>query len=136
MEKLDLAKKYKAYYTAKTKPEVVQIESVNFVSICGKGDPSGKPFGENLEALYATAYAIKFEFKAQNKDFVVAKLEGLWWFDEKKHTSKTIVNASTDIPRSEWEYRLLIRMPDFVIRKDLDKALEAVYSKKGIERVR
>jgi hypothetical protein len=133
MEKLDLTKKYKAYFTAKTKPELVHIEHAQFISICGKGDPSDKPFAANIEALYSTAYTIKFQCKEKDKDFVVSKLEGLWWFDEKKFASQSIATAPTDIPRSEWEYRLLIRMPDFVSKKDIDKAKEAVIAKKGIQ---
>src|SRR5687767_4277679 len=133
MEKLDLAKKYKTYFTAKTKPEVVQIENAQFISLPGKGDPSDKPFADRIEALYSTAYTIKFSCKAKHKDFVVSKLEGLWWFDEKKHTAKSIATASIDVPRSEWEYRLLIRMPDFVAKKDLDEAIATVIAKKNIQ---
>lgn len=133
MEKLDLTKKYKSYFTAKTKPELVHIEPAQFISICGKGDPSEKPFADRVEALYSTAYTIKFEFKAKDKDFVVSKLEGLWWFDETKYVSKSIATAPADIPRREWEYRLLIRMPDFVSKKDIDKATICVIEKKNIQ---
>lgn len=131
MEKLDLTKKYKTYFTAKTKPELVNIEKAQFLSILGKGDPSGKAFADNIEALYSTAYAVKFDCKAQGHDFVVSKLEALWWYDEKKYTNKTIATA-VEVPRSEWEYRLLIRMPDVVKKKDLDKAKATVMGKKNI----
>jgi hypothetical protein len=36
MEKLDLTKKYKTYFTAKTKPELVEISKANFISITEK----------------------------------------------------------------------------------------------------
>ena len=136
MEKLDLTKLYKTYFTAKRKPELVQIENAHFISILGKGDPSDEPFADRIEALYSVAYTIKFEYKAKGKDFVVSKLEGLWWFDEKKYTNTSIANAAADVPRSEWEYRLLIRMPDFVRKKDLDEAIESVIGKKKIELAR
>lgn len=129
MDKLDLAKKYKPYFTAKTKPELVEIEPARFISICGKGDPSEQPFADRIEALYPVAYALKFMYKAKDKDFVVSKLEGLWWFDEKKFPGKTM-NTSVEVPRSEWEYRLLIRLPDFVSKHDLEKAKEVVIEKK------
>ena len=132
MDKIDLTKKYKAYFTAKTKPALVQIENAQFISICGKGDPSEKPFSERCEALYSTAYALKFALKANNNDFVVSKLEGLWWFDENKFAGKTIANTAVEVPRSEWEYRLLIRLPDFVTKKDLDNAIATVVSKKNL----
>ena len=133
MDKLDLTKKYKTYYTAKTKPELVQIEGAQFISICGKGDPNDKPFSDNIEALYSTAYTLKFIYKAIEKDFVVSKLKGLWWFDEAKYTGKDMVTTTVAVPRSEWEYRLLIRLPDFVTKQELEKAKETVLSKKGIQ---
>ena len=133
MDKLDLTKKYKTYYTAKTKPELVQIEVAQFISICGKGDPNDKPFSDNIEALYSTAYTLKFIYKAIEKDFVVSKLEGLWLFDEAKYAGKDMVTTSVEVPRSEWEYRLLIRLPDFVTKQELEKAKETVLSKKGIQ---
>lgn len=132
MDKLDLANKHKTYYTAKTKPELIEIENAQYVSICGKGDPNDKAFSDRIEALYSTAYALKFIYKAKDKDFVVSKLEGLWWFDEVKYTGKTIATTSVEVPRSEWEYRLLIRLPEFVTKQDLEIAKETVISKKGI----
>src|ERR1044071_937495 len=124
MEKLDLTKQYKTYYTAKTTPEIVEIEQAQFLSITGKGDPSGKEFTQRIEALYSTAYAIKFVFKSEGKDFIVPKLEGLWWFDEKKYTSLTIIDTPSKVPREEWEYKLLIRLPDFVTNKDVNDGIK------------
>jgi hypothetical protein len=135
MEKTDLSKKYKPYFTAKTKPEVVQIEKAMFLSICGKGDPSAQTFTDKIEALYPVAYTLKFASKAKGKDFTVSKLEGLWWYDEKKYPNKS-VSTAVDVPRSEWEYRLLIRLPDFITKKDVDKAVEAVIEKKNLELAR
>lgn len=136
MEKLDLTKKYKSYYTAKTKPETVDIDDAQYLSIIGKGDPSDKLFAENIEALYSVAYTIKFSFKALNKDFVVAKLEGLWWYDENKYKNVGIVDSPKQIPRSEWEYRLLIRMPDFVNKIDINDAIKIVIDKKWIQKAK
>jgi hypothetical protein len=132
MEKLDLTKHYKNYYTAKNKPEILTIERVQYLSITGKGDPSGQLFAEKIQALYTTAYAIKFAYKAQGKDFVVAKLEGLWSFDEEKYKSVSMEDAPESIPRSEWDYRLLIRLPDYVTENEITKSKETVSSKKQI----
>ncbi len=136
MEKLDLTKEYKKYYTAKTKPETVTIDTAQYLSITGKGDPSDKLFAENIEALYSVAYTIKFSFKALNKDFVVAKLEGLWWFDDKKYKNISISDSPKLIPRSEWEYRLLIRLPEFVSKADIDSAIKIVLEKKWIQKAK
>lgn len=126
----------KTYFKASTKPEILEIEPAQFLSIVGKGDPSDKQFADKIEALYSTAYTLKFAYKAKDKDFVVSKLEGLWWFDEKKFANKTIVNTSIEVPRSEWEYRLLIMLPDFITKQDLERAKETVIAKKGIQLAR
>jgi len=130
MEKLDLTKKYKTYFTAKQKPELVDIEKAPFLSIRGQGDPNGREFANRIEALYSTAYTLKFMFKGKNKDFTVSKLEGLWWFDENKYAARTMASAAVDVPRSEWEYRLMIRLPDFVQQKDVDAAIASAIAKK------
>lgn len=43
MDKLDLSKKYKTYFTAKTKPEIVEIEPAQFLSLTGKATRQTKP---------------------------------------------------------------------------------------------
>ncbi|MCD2423666.1 GyrI-like domain-containing protein [Niabella pedocola] len=132
MEKLDLTKQYRHYFTAKPEPALVTIEAAQFLSVTGKGDPSGTSFKKHIEALYSTAYTLKFACKARNKDFVVSKLEGLWWFDESRFRVQTAAEASLKVPRSEWEYRLLIRLPDFITKKEVQESQEAVLLKKQL----
>lgn len=132
METLDLTKKYKTYFTAKAKPELIEIEPAQFLSITGMGDPSKKAFSEKVQALYSTAYTLKFNFKALQKDFKVSKLEGQWWFDENKHKGHTMTETALNVPRDVWEYRLLIRMPDFITENDINAAVHTVVSKKEI----
>lgn len=132
MEKLDLTKKHKAYYTAKTKPELVTIEEVTCLAIRGKGDPSEQGFAQCVQAMYSVAYTLKFACKARVADFAVAKLQGQWWYDEEKYAGISMQDAPVRIPRSEWEYRLLIRMPDYITQQDLDNAINTVVEKKGI----
>lgn len=132
MEKLDLTKKYKAYYSAKNQPQLLEIEVAQFLSITGKGDPSEKPYLDSVQALYATAYAIKFLNKAAGKDFVVAKLEGLWNFDEEKYPGLSMHEAPVKVPRSEWKYRMLIRMPEYVTQEQVNASTRQVVEKKQI----
>ncbi|MBL7717593.1 MAG: GyrI-like domain-containing protein [Flavipsychrobacter sp.] len=136
MEKLDLARQYKSYYTAKAKPELVTIPAAQYISITGKGDPSGEEYARRLGALYPVAYALKFMYKALGKDFSVAKLEGLWWYDENKFGNPSMHEAPTTVPRSEWEYRMLIRLPDFVSREHIAPAIETVCFKKKLDLAR
>jgi len=135
MEKLDLVKKHKNYYTAKQEPTVVNIEEAKFLSIQGVGDPSSELFAAHIQALYPVAYALKFACKARDMDFVVSKLEGLWWFDRKRYGHLTIEEAPVKIPRSEWNYRLLIRVPDYVQEEDIARACTAVKEKKHVAHI-
>jgi hypothetical protein len=130
MSKLDLTKLYKTYYSSKAKPEIVIIEKTQYISITGKGDPNGKDFATKIETLYPVAYAIKFMCKAKDQDFVVAKLEGLWSFDMAKYSHLTMEEAPSKIPRSEWNYRLIIRMPDFVTQDQIQTAIQKTVEKK------
>jgi hypothetical protein len=131
MTKLDLTKEFKSYYSAKTTPEIVRLGPARYLSICGKGDPSGEGFAQKIRALYPVAYHLKFAFKAKGKDFVVPKLEGLWWYDEARFAGVSISDAPQAIPREEWEYRLLIRIPDYIQREDVDLAVGECVAKKG-----
>ncbi|MHA4742315.1 GyrI-like domain-containing protein [Dyadobacter sp. MSC1_007] len=136
MTKLDLTKEFKNYYSAKTTPALETLGPACYLSICGKGDPSGEGFAEKIQALYPVAYQLKFAFKAKGKDFVVAKLEGLWWYDETRYSDVSISEAPKAIPREEWEYRLLIRIPDYVRREDVDLAVKECVAKKGNDLIR
>ena len=73
--------------------------------------------------------------KELGKDFVVSKLEGLWWYDEQKFGRPSIAESATKIPRSEWEYRLMIMIPDFVTSQDLQLAKAKVIEKNKSNRI-
>lgn len=133
MEKTDLTKTYKSYYTAKAKPELTRIEKAQFITITGKGDPSSAFFAEKVQALYSAAYGVKFRYKENGRDFTVAKLEGQWWFDEKKFRVISPAEAPLKVPRSEWEYRLLIRLPDYVEEKEVKTAISGMAARKEIQ---
>ncbi|QNK61545.1 GyrI-like domain-containing protein [Pedobacter sp. PAMC26386] len=119
MEKLDLAKLFKTYYSAGKAPALIGMEHAKYISISGIGDPNEQPFADKVKSLYAIAYTIKFMHKAIKQDFVVAKLEALW-----------DLNAFT--PRTHWKYRLLIRIPDYIQQESLLTAIEEVIAKKQL----
>lgn len=123
--KLDLTKEYKAYYQAKTSPEIVEFDEIPFLTVEGQGEPAGEAFIKAVEALYPLAYGIKNICKKQGKDFVVPKLEGLWWVESDK--------PALEVPRGEWRWKLLIRMPDFVNPEVVEKARGEVFKKEGME---
>ncbi|MHA1262948.1 MAG: GyrI-like domain-containing protein [Candidatus Freyarchaeota archaeon] len=125
--KVDLAKEYKEYYRARTTPEIVKFGEGSFLAIEGKGAPGGEEFSAKVGALYILAYGVKNLMKKSGRDFTVAKLEGLWWVESDK--------PYTEVPREEWCWKLLIRMPEFVTPEDVERAKEEVAKKKDVKHV-
>lgn len=123
--KTDLTKKFKEYYQAPKSPELVSFEPGLYLAIDGQGEPAGTEFTSKVEALYPVAYGIKKLCKARKSDFAVPKLEGLWSVDGARD--------ARDVPRNQWKWTLLIRMPDFVSRHDLAQAIEEVVKKKKLQ---
>ncbi len=128
MPKLDLAKEYKSYYKAGTKPEIAEFGEANYLTIEGKGEPAGEVFVNAVEALYPLAYGIKKVCKEQGNDFGVPKLEGLWWVEGTK--------PALEVPRSEWCWKLMIRMPEFVSRDMMESVQPEVAKKKKNDLIR
>ncbi len=128
--KLDLAKTLKAFYTAPSAPQRITVPEARFLTISGTGDPNGPAFAEATTALYTAAYSIKMLYKKQQQDFVVCKLEGLWWVDE-KYLLKDLRDA-LQVPREEWRWQLLVRMPDFVTQASAEQAIKDAFKKKRL----
>jgi hypothetical protein len=131
--KTDLSKQYKDYYSAKTSPALLSFPAAQYISLVGKGDPNGPQFAANIAAMYGTAYMVKFACKAQDNDFTVPKLECQWWYDELLYPNLTITDAPVNIPRSDWDYRLLLRLPDFATQQMVTDAANIVFNKKAIK---
>ena len=113
--KLDLYRRHKVEYVAPKHPTLVRVGPARYLSVNGRGDPNGPGFGAAVGALYGVAFTIKMAKKAANKDYVVAKLEGLWWGGRR---GKLLI----DSPRSTWRWKILIRVPTFVTASDLARA--------------
>ncbi|WP_026818661.1 GyrI-like domain-containing protein [Arthrobacter castelli] len=124
MEKIDLAKLHRAYYSPPASPVLKNFGPVPYIAIDGRGAPGGPAHNAAIGAQYPVAYAAKFAAKAQGRDFVVAKQEGLWWFDagEKR--------PAAQVPREQWNWTLLIRVPDYIDAAALSRATAAAASKK------
>jgi len=122
--KLDLTKEYKQYYTAKSTPIIVEFGKISYLTIEGKGEPAGIIFTKSIEILYPLTYGIKNICKAQRRDFGVPKLEALWWVESNK--------PALEVPRKDWFWKLLIRLPGFATSEMLIDAKEEVFKKKGL----
>lgn len=126
MEKIDFKKELKHLYQSSAK-EVVQVEvpAFNFLMVDGEGDPNTSPaYAEAVEALFSVSYAVKFMVKkgAQQLDYAVMPLEGLWWADD--------MSAFVANDKSKWEWTMMIMQPSFVEREAIESAIAGTRKKK------
>ncbi len=132
----DYKKEYKEFYMPKNKPGIVEIPSMNYIAVRGKGDPNDE-FGEYKQALnllYAVAYTIKMSKKGSRQingyfDYVVPPLEGFWW-QEKPDQDSTVTHGIDYAHKECFRWISLIRLPDFVTKEDFDWAVSEAAKKK------
>lgn len=119
--KLDLFKKFHSEYVMPRQPVFVMVGPAKYITITGHGAPGGEQFKAHVSALYAVAFTMKMAEKTAGYDYKVCHLEGQWWAED-----------GTDFRAhkpADWEWRLMIRVPEFITQKELDTAVEAVIEK-------
>src|SRR6185295_4722343 len=107
-----------------TAPTLIRTGPGRYLSVTGTGSAEGDEFRRSLGALYGTAYTIKFASKKSGKDFKVGIMEGLWRTDRDG-------SDFPSAPKGEWQWKLLIRVPDFVKAGDVTTALKSLRAKRG-----
>jgi hypothetical protein len=113
---------------------VVDVPPMNFLMVDGHGDPNvAQAYTEAIEALYGTAYAIRFISKKElGIKYVVPPLEGLWWAED--------MDAFTSQrDKSAWDWTMMIMQPEWITVELVDRAVEVTARKKalpGLERLR
>jgi hypothetical protein len=123
--KFNLTKSYPEYYSAAFTPNLVELEPCNYLSIQGNSAPEHSLFVSAIEDIYAMAYQIKFIFKAEEMDFIVPKMEALWWVEGEL--------PFEEAPKEEWHWNILIRMPDFVGEGEVKIASEVLIEKAKLQ---
>lgn len=122
METIDLKRTHKELYRAEETPQELTVPTGTFLAVDGIGEPGGTAYQAAIEALYGVAYTMKFALKSAGVlDFKIANLECVWFSDP----------GST--PLTEWEWRLLIRVPDQISEEPIADAGGQVQAKKGID---
>lgn len=122
-DKTDLFKEHKDEYVHPKKPVLVEVGPAVYLAICGRGAPGGEEFTRRIGALYSMAYTIKMTRKfGGEQDYAVGKLEAQWWADGNE--------CFAALPKERWNWKLMIRTPDFVAQEELDRAV-AVLKKRG-----
>lgn len=105
------------------KIEFVNVPSLNYLMVYGKGEPGGREYTDAVQALYPVAYTIKFSIKKNvGIDYGVLPLEGLWWAEDMTDFVKG--------NRERWQWTMMIMQPEFVTREVVDEAITQVKAKK------
>jgi hypothetical protein len=127
MEKLDLKKLYKQFYSPKADtPEIVTMPKLQFVKVDGAGDPNGPAFAEALVAMYSISYAIKMTRKKNGvqPDYVVGPLEAQWWSVEGQGMSQA------ESSRENWRWTAMILQPEFITEQEFAAAVASAKLKR------
>lgn len=112
MGKIDYKKEYRDLYLPKTKPMIIEVPPITYVTVVGKGNPNtSHEYQEALELLYGLSFTIKMSKMTDEQipgyfDYVVPPLEGLWWSDD----------SYSELPANKDQYlwKSMIRLPEFV----------------------
>lgn len=126
MEKIDLKKLDMPLYSARDKKvSAVDVPLQQFLQCEGMGDPNqSQAFSQVCAALFSVSYKVKFAIKKSELliDYGVMPLEALWWASDGdfNHANK-----------NNWQWRLMIRQPDFVSQTHVDTAIAEVKKKGG-----
>jgi len=121
-QKLDLYKVHKAEYVTPKKPVLIQTKPAKYLTIAGQGAPAGEAFQRSVGALYGVAFTLKMAKKFAGNDYKVSNLEGLWWGDKEGEDFSAQ-------PPDTWNWKLIIRVPDFIAAKDLKPAIATLRGK-------
>jgi len=134
MAAFDFKKEYKDLYLPKNQPVIIDVPTMRFIMVEGKGDPNtSASYKEAVEVLYGLSYSIKMSKKGSTQpagyfDYVVPPLEGLWWFED------NFFDGNVMGRKDEFSWLMMIRQPEFVTPEVFEIAKESLKKKKpGID---
>ncbi|MBD5555641.1 MAG: transcriptional regulator [Roseburia sp.] len=125
----DYKKEYKEFYMPKNKPGIIEIPSMNYIAVRGKGDPNAEEseYKKSIGLLYGIAFTIKMSKKGAHQingyfDYVVPPLEGFWWQE-----GRTGIDYAH---KEDFRFISVIRLPEFVTEEDVKWAVGEASAKK------
>lgn len=126
--KLDYTKEYKDLYMPKAKPCVIDVPTMSFIMVDGKGNPNA-PSGEYqqaVEIIYGLSWTIKMSKMGSEKpldyfEYVMPPLEGLWWLNDDSYADFS--------NKDRYCWTSMIRQPEFVTQEVFDWACKEITKK-------
>lgn len=129
----DFKKEYKEFYLPKNVPQIVTVPRANYIAVRGKGNSNedGGEYKTAVSVLYTVAYTLKMSYKTDYKiegffEYVVPPLEGFWWQQDD-------IAGIDYADKSAFHWISVIRLPDFITKKDFDWAVETASKKKKLD---
>jgi hypothetical protein len=125
--KYEWRKKDKEIYLPKENPIMIDVPSMKYFTINGRGNPNSEEFKQTVEVLYSLSYAIRMMPKKGITpegyfEYTVFPLEGVWDLDEEGRKLEKL-------DKDRLVYKLMIRQPEFVNEELFLKAKELVEKK-------
>lgn len=116
MLKIDHRKTLKHLYHPSSKtPMIVNVPSMNFLMLDGRGKPTGSDFQKAPGALYPLAYVLKFMVRADcDIDFHVMPMEVCWRVNREK---------------KEFAWTMMLMQPEQVTKELVEKARQKALPK-------
>lgn len=128
----DFKKEYKDLYQPKNKPQIVNVPKANYIAVRGQGNPNEESgtYQQAIGILYAVSYTLKMSYKTDYKidgfyEYVVPPLEGFWWQDG--------IHGVDYLHKETFSWISIIRLPEFITKKDFDWAVKTASAKKKID---
>ena len=132
--KYEWRKKDKGLYIPKAVPTMIDVPTMQYLTMEGEGNPNSEGFSTCVQSLYSLSYGIKMLPKSGVTpegyfDYTVFPLEGVWKLTaegiEKYHLGLSIVEL-----KDYFKYVVMIRQPEFVDSELVESVREKVTLKK------
>ncbi len=126
--KYEWKKQAKELYLPKNEPQSIDVPSIKFFMLNGKGNPNNEAFSEAIGVLYSLSYGVKMMPKKGvippgYFEYSVFPLEGVWDLAEEARVLEKLDKDSLI-------YTIMIRQPDFVTKELAQEVLEVTKNKK------
>jgi len=114
MERLNLRKDWAAVYTARKKPDLIEVPARHAIAIAETRPPGAETMGPIFATLYPVAYTLKFAIRAERSvDYPVLPPEAVF--------------RVADFQKDEgWRWTAAIAVPDVVDAAAVRRAIKAV----------
>jgi hypothetical protein len=122
-----MRKQHKDLFSGKKEPALIEVPSLPYLMVDGKGAPESADYATAVSALYSVAYAIKFALKP-DVEYSVPPLQGQWWAAD--------YDVFTTGDRSAWCWTMMIMQPRQASAEIVSEAMAKARKRKPIDGVR